>query len=173
MTFALGLSLFICGISQLFTGASARLALPSTSDRCPPGWTQLNRRCFILQGAPLTFDLAEIACKLLGGNLASIQSDMELAVANELTTLTLDATGIWIGLKAEATLLTWTDGSSTAFASSQFSTLPDGCVVIRTNDGVWDVISCGAENPYICGRDIFQCVSICAQEAQESNVQPL
>ncbi|XP_077430471.1 snaclec bothroinsularin subunit beta-like [Vanacampus margaritifer] len=167
MTFALGSLLFICGINQLVIATSAVVGFPFRGDRCPPDWVQLNNRCFLLPGQSLPFEQAENACKRLGGNLVSIQSDLELAVVNELTTLTLDAKGVWIGLSSpeeEGAPLRWTDGSDTEFANSQFpGPVAAGCVAIQTNDLVWDVESCDTSQPYVCGRDIYQCVSICAQ----------
>ncbi|XP_019735111.1 type-2 ice-structuring protein-like isoform X2 [Hippocampus comes] len=148
-----------------------RLPLTSTyfsGDRCPAGWTQLNNRCFIYQNNAETFDQAEKSCNLLRGNLVSIHSDMELAVVNELTTLSLDAIAIWIGLSKTdlAGDVMWTDGSETEFAESQLAGSIDvGCIAIQTNDLVWDVTDCGTNLTYICGRDVLQCVSLCVAEA--------
>ncbi|XP_019735109.1 snaclec purpureotin subunit beta-like isoform X1 [Hippocampus comes] len=168
MAHGLGLLFFLCGISHLITGTPAQDGTATKSDRCPAGWTQLNNRCFIYQNNAETFDQAEKSCNLLRGNLVSIHSDMELAVVNELTTLSLDAIAIWIGLSKTdlAGDVMWTDGSETEFAESQLAGSIDvGCIAIQTNDLVWDVTDCGTNLTYICGRDVLQCVSLCVAEA--------
>ncbi|XP_068508483.1 snaclec agglucetin subunit alpha-1 isoform X2 [Syngnathus scovelli] len=163
MMSALGSLLFICGIIQLFLRPSAANIIHTQSDsRCPPGWVQLNNHCFFLKGDQLPFDEAEQSCKELGGNLASIHNRFEQAVVNEFTTLTLDATNVWIGLSVNSTGLMWTDGSETSFASFEFSGISTvGCYSITPDNFVWTVTGCDVDLPYVCVRDVFQCVSLC------------
>ncbi|XP_077385904.1 snaclec bothroinsularin subunit beta-like isoform X2 [Festucalex cinctus] len=162
MASAFRLLLLICGIGQLFTGAE------SQSDRCPPGWTQLNNRCYFFRSQRLTFDEAENDCKVLGGHLVSVHSRLELAVVNELVQLQQASSLVWIGLYGNEANLAWTDGSDVDFTNGLISFSENGCVAINIDDDengfAWIAIECERLQQYVCARDVFQCVSICMQE---------
>ncbi|XP_077459168.1 snaclec botrocetin subunit alpha-like isoform X3 [Stigmatopora argus] len=141
---------------------------PALSDRCPSGWTQLDNRCFLLRLDPLTFDDAEAACNLRGGNLVSIQNDLEYRLAESFTEFAREPLS-WIGLtRLNPDDLVWTDGSDTGFAEI-VSSAGLGCAAVGTNaDGLlWDFVDCLQEFPYVCARDIFQCALICIDVQQE------
>nr|XP_061814225.1 dromaiocalcin-2-like [Nerophis lumbriciformis] len=137
-------------------------------DRCPEGWTQLNNRCYIFIEKTSPFDIAQESCEILGGDLVSIQNDMELAVVNELAKNAIDLSDVWIGLSVfEVGSVMWTDGSDTDFAKIELIDLmPGGCVAIDTSDIVWKIVDCDSPLPYICARDVFQCALICKEEDQ-------
>ncbi|XP_061641726.1 galactose-specific lectin nattectin-like isoform X2 [Phyllopteryx taeniolatus] len=136
-----------------------------TGDRCPEGWTQLNNRCYIYKDEYLTFDQAESACKLSGGKLASIHTHLQTVVVNELIEVPFKENGVWIGLYTDVQgEPMWTDGSNVVFDFELQEFLPAGCVAIQINGFQWSLTECTTEQPYICARDVFQCVSICKED---------
>ncbi|XP_061641131.1 galactose-specific lectin nattectin-like isoform X2 [Phyllopteryx taeniolatus] len=132
----------------------AQAGSTSKSDRCPEGWTQLNNRCYIYKNESLTFEHAECACKLLGGNLVSIRTNLQSVVVNELIDAPVNVSGVWIGPSNIEDKTIWTDEASGEW--------PDvGCLEIQTNGLAWDLTNCNTRQPYVCARDVLQCVSIC------------
>ncbi|XP_077430472.1 snaclec botrocetin subunit alpha-like [Vanacampus margaritifer] len=155
MAFALGLLLLICGIGRLFTTDVG----PWKSDRCPKYWTQLNNRCYIFEEENLSWDEAESRCNYLGGHLASIHSFLQLLVIGELSLQKF----AWIGLyTSEENVTMWTDGSSTSFVLDKQGSFKPGCYDIMGHDLA--VFNCSFGQPFVCARDLFQCVSICTGE---------
>ncbi|XP_061758685.1 galactose-specific lectin nattectin-like isoform X2 [Nerophis ophidion] len=158
----------ICGISGLFTGAESsenEASVRNPDNQCPEGWTRLDNRCFILGTIPMNFTAAEATCNQFGGNLASIHNQMEVSVINGLTFIR-DISEPWIGLRNEVDLdLSWTDQSEVDFFLRPSDN--DGeCGTQNVDDGetFWKFSPCDTERPFVCARDVYQCVSICMQE---------
>ncbi|XP_061546210.1 galactose-specific lectin nattectin-like [Phycodurus eques] len=155
MAFGLHLVLLLCGISGLFTGTCARAIKKDQS--CPPGWTQLDDRCIIFQNEALNFQLSEIVCNILGGNLVSIHNDLENEVVRHVI---LAGAGSfqrsWIGLHdrvVDGNFL-WTDGSPFDFNDwannrPRVDTNQD-CAEINFRDEPWSDLGCGARRSFEC-----------------------
>ncbi|XP_077425196.1 ladderlectin-like isoform X2 [Vanacampus margaritifer] len=162
MASALRSLLLLCGICGLLTGISCQ----TLKGYCPPGWTRLNDRCFIYQHDERTFSDAERVCTILGGNLASLTSDLEHRVVVEVIR---EAAGVfedtWIGY--HDTIMEddfiWTDGTAdtyTNFAADQPNDATvvgedEDCVDIEEDDELWHDDSCTDLSPYICARDVI------------------
>ncbi|XP_057702800.1 killer cell lectin-like receptor subfamily E member 1 [Corythoichthys intestinalis] len=168
MAFALGLSLFICGISQLFSGACAQSGPSFAHQLCPPGWIQVKNRCFTLQNQALSFAQAQNKCKSFNSNLVSIRRELERGVVNALIVEAPDVNQAWIGLSINNTNSVWTDESDTTFANTQISNATvDGCVLTRATG--WEVANCSRPLPYVCSRNVFDCFSICRLETNDTS----
>ncbi|XP_061138466.1 snaclec 6-like [Syngnathus typhle] len=159
MAFSLRSLSLLCVICGLLTGGSTFILLQKRINNCPSGWSQFNCNCYIYQDEGRTFADAQGVCTILGGNLVSIQNDLENVFVQELATAGGNTDVVWIGLNDTATADTyeWTDGSANTFLN--FDTVngePDSttgdCVVLDEDDGLWETASCTDEEPYICIR---------------------
>ncbi|XP_077369787.1 ladderlectin-like isoform X4 [Festucalex cinctus] len=128
---------------------------------CPEGWTQVDCRCFIFQDEEREFADAESVCKILGGNLASVQSALENAVLVQLNAAgTTDTSAdIWIGLQEaiEEGTFFWTDGTLVDFTNFNDDNDSGDCVAIESDDVLWDIDPCGRENKFFCSREADHC----------------
>ncbi|XP_061760747.1 snaclec alboaggregin-A subunit beta'-like [Nerophis ophidion] len=102
----------LCGIGGLVAGTWALPVEKKKKDCCPPGWTQVEGHCYIVQDDPRIFSDAERVCNTLGGNLASITD----AVKNAAVAQLVRNNGFrpaWIGLTdaVREQVYAWTDGS--------------------------------------------------------------
>ncbi|XP_061910529.1 snaclec echicetin subunit alpha-like [Entelurus aequoreus] len=143
----------LCGISGLIAGTWAAPAEKKKKDCCPPGWTQVEGHCYILQEDPRIFSDAERVCNALGGNLASITD----AVKNAAVTQLVRNGGFrpaWIGLTDAVTeqVFVWTDGSPFDFRSF-FSSFFFGDCVFITSSGRWVTSRCFFRFPFVCGQE--------------------
>ncbi|XP_032422667.1 galactose-specific lectin nattectin-like [Xiphophorus hellerii] len=51
---------------------------------CPTGWSEFGNRCFLFQNTQTDWATAELACNILGANLASIHSSDEHSFLKKL-----------------------------------------------------------------------------------------
>ncbi|XP_054631800.1 galactose-specific lectin nattectin-like [Dunckerocampus dactyliophorus] len=159
MAFAPRLLFLLCGISGLLAGSCP---FPLKTGRCPVGWTQLDDRCFIFQNVDVNFATAETICNILGGNLASIHSNLENEVIRQLI---FEGTGFtrhtWIGFSdsiQEGNYI-WTDGSQVDFTDWETGRPNNNgnqdCAVVNFNNvDNWNDIRCRQIRPLICARDL-------------------
>ncbi|XP_077369794.1 galactose-specific lectin nattectin-like [Festucalex cinctus] len=160
MASALRSLLLLCGICGLMTGISCQ----TLKGYCPKGWTRLNDRCFIYLHDERSFYDAERVCKVLGGNLASIYSDLENQVIIEIIR---EAAGTfedtWIGYAdpLEEGNFIWTDGSPDNYNDFAPGQPDDGsvvddedCVDIEASDEHWHDDVCSDLSPFICAKGV-------------------
>nr|XP_061812425.1 galactose-specific lectin nattectin-like [Nerophis lumbriciformis] len=95
MALALRSLFLLCGLNGLLTGVGSFPSKMFKDVSCPEGWTQLDCRCYIYQSEAREFADAEAVCGILGGNLISIGSDLENAIAQELSED--GGSVVWIG----------------------------------------------------------------------------
>ncbi|XP_061532454.1 ladderlectin-like [Phycodurus eques] len=127
MAFALRLLFLLCGISGLLTGVWSIRVSSHKENNCPKGWTRLDCNCYIYEHEARTFADAESICNILGGNLASIHSDLENAFVRELIRAGGDnANEGWLGLHdaIESGDYIWTDGSEEDFLNFDTNASP-------------------------------------------------
>ncbi|XP_051916296.1 echinoidin-like, partial [Hippocampus zosterae] len=126
-------------------------------NNCPPGWTQFNCNCFIYQAGERTFDDAELVCQSLGGNLASIRSELENTFVQGF--IEDENSNVWIGYNDQDTegTFVWTDGTApdtfTNFAGGMPGDMGD-CVTISESDGIWSDVDCTNMEAYVCIRPV-------------------
>ncbi|XP_061123492.1 lithostathine-1-beta-like [Syngnathus typhle] len=158
MAFTLGSLVLLCGISGLLTGVRSATIVPVKGNNCPKGWTQLDCFCYIYESESRTFADAESVCNILGGNLVSIQNELENAVVLELIRAASDTNQAWIGLNdgVENGDFMWTDGSNVDFINFDGGAAADGgdCVEMETDDGEWDDVPCATDSPYVCIKEV-------------------
>ncbi|XP_077425208.1 galactose-specific lectin nattectin-like [Vanacampus margaritifer] len=158
----LHLLIVLCGIVGLTT--QVRNDMSKSNNYCPKGWTQLDQYCYIYQPYPREFLDAERVCKILGGNLVSINSFKEHALVVELIREGAGSVvDTWIGLHDAITedYFVWTDGEVVNFRNFGPSQPNDGgdgvdedCVEIEADDSLWDDDECTDENPFVCIRPV-------------------
>nr|XP_057907857.1 galactose-specific lectin nattectin-like [Doryrhamphus excisus]XP_057907858.1 galactose-specific lectin nattectin-like [Doryrhamphus excisus] len=124
---------------------------------CPKGWTTLDDHCYVFKKGARSFADAESICNLLGGNLASITSELENRVVTSLVD-SGEARSAWIGLSdaIEVGDFLWTDGREFGFNQIDSGEPSDDfCLEILTkgSSGPWIRESCGIELPYVCIRE--------------------
>ncbi|XP_077424933.1 lectin BRA-3-like [Vanacampus margaritifer] len=158
MAFAFCPLLLFCVISVLLHGAwsfsfdfwKKNIAI----NNCPPGWTQFNCNCYIFQAEEREFDDAESVCQILGGNLASIHTDLENTFVQGL--IPGDVSAAWIGYNDQDTNtdFVWTDGTADDFMNfDTTNSEPDDdgdCVTINEDDGLWSDADCKNEEAFVC-----------------------
>uniref|UniRef100_A0A3Q3EYB4 Galactose-specific lectin nattectin-like n=1 Tax=Kryptolebias marmoratus TaxID=37003 RepID=A0A3Q3EYB4_KRYMA len=132
------------------------------SCRCPSGWTQNGKRCFIFVKISTDWASAELTCIRYGGNLASFHSRSEYIF---LRTLVYRATGshprTWVGASdaAKDGVWLWTDGSRFSYVSwgkgePNNTGGRESCMEInRTGDYINDE-KCSTRMYFICARDL-------------------
>ncbi|XP_061760748.1 ladderlectin-like [Nerophis ophidion] len=143
----------LCGIGGLIAGTWALPVEKEKKDCCPPGWTQVEGHCYIVQDDPRIFSDAERVCNTLGGNLASITD----AVKNAVVTQLVRNNGFrpaWIGLTdaVRERVYAWTDGSPFDFQNLLSSSFFGDCVYIFSS-GRWFSSSCFSRFPFVCGQE--------------------
>ncbi|XP_074518387.1 galactose-specific lectin nattectin-like [Halichoeres trimaculatus] len=133
------------------------------SASCPSGWSRFNHRCFLYNGAAQPWALAEVNCRALGGNLASVHS---LAEEHFVKGLILRATNgspsVWIGGSDShyEGLWLWSDSSRFAFTywcrgepNNYWGN--QHCIQMNYGGGkCWDDLSCYDHRPYVCARSL-------------------
>ncbi|XP_037109264.1 snaclec bothroinsularin subunit beta-like [Syngnathus acus] len=159
MAFSLRFLSLLCVICGLLTGGSSFILFHKQINNCPPHWSQFNCNCYIYLDEGRTFDDAQEVCTILGGNLVSIQNDLENVFVQELAIAGGNTDVVWIGLSDTATPDTyeWTDGSDNTFlnfdtTNSEPDSSTGDCVVLDEDDGLWATASCTDVEPYICIR---------------------
>ncbi|XP_054653069.1 galactose-specific lectin nattectin-like [Dunckerocampus dactyliophorus] len=155
MAFALHLLLLLCGITGSWSFVIYR------GQSCPQNWTQLNERCFISLEENLRFADAESFCNGLGGNLASIHSELENEVVRQVI---LEQAGnfqrSWIGFNdaVQEGVFVWTDGSTVDFtdwANNRPRTNDNlNCAEINFRDEFWNDVGCRARRAFVCATDL-------------------
>ncbi|XP_058481561.1 ladderlectin-like [Solea solea] len=125
------------------------------------GWTNLDRRRFLVVPFPMTWANAERNCQLLGGNLASIHSVTEYRRVQQLI---LTVTGLfphtWLGgsdAQQEGTWF-WSDGSLFRFnhwcPGQPDNYMSSHCLVMNFGDEKkFDDQLCLNERISVCSRD--------------------
>ncbi|XP_061781291.1 galactose-specific lectin nattectin-like [Nerophis lumbriciformis] len=161
MAFSPRLLLLLTAVSGLLAGSWSS-AIKKADDCCPKDWTQLDKRCFIFQNYEVDFNQAEIVCKIIGGNLVSIHSNLENEVVRQLI---FEATGenslTWIGFTdaVEEDSFLWTDGSDVDF-TDWANNRPNNngeqdCAIINfRGDDEWNDIDCTLLRPFFCAMDL-------------------
>nr|XP_057932133.1 galactose-specific lectin nattectin-like [Doryrhamphus excisus] len=132
-------------------------------DCCPKGWTQLDNRCFFFQNVVVNFYTAETICNILGGNLASIHSNLENEVIRQVI---LQGAGFtrhtWIGFSdaIQEGNFVWTDGSEVDYTDWE-NGRPNNrngnqhCAVVNFNNvDNWNDIRCRQRRPFICAKEL-------------------
>ncbi|XP_034741183.1 galactose-specific lectin nattectin-like isoform X2 [Etheostoma cragini] len=128
---------------------------------CPPGWTQCGSRCFLFNTGPKNWIDGELFCISVGGNLASIHSEVEHSfLRNYIKQVTGSDKSAWIGghdAVKEGTLL-WTDGSKfdfQSFAEGEPNNRggAENCVVMNFNGNNWNDGSCENLAAFMCSKD--------------------
>ncbi|XP_077566759.1 C-type lectin lectoxin-Lei1-like [Stigmatopora nigra] len=157
MAFALSSLFLILGICGLLPGVCPFPLNHWKKIHCPPGWTQLDCRCYRVTTMMANFTDAESNCMQdANGNLASIPNMLTNKVVQALFDVDSVSSG-WIGLHdaIEDEDFLWTDGSFTNFRNFAMNE-PDGsapCIEMEASDGTWANNACSAMNPYVCVID--------------------
>ncbi|XP_077566763.1 galactose-specific lectin nattectin-like [Stigmatopora nigra] len=159
MTMFLRWLFLFCGSSALLTGANCSSFGSDwkTINNCPKGWTQLNCHCYIFVKEIRTSEDAESVCKILGGNLVSIEN---LVTNAFITGIAEDAENnlIWLGIDdLSGDTFTWNDDTLSTFNNFD-SGEPDGdgsCVAMDVTDGFWQDEDCSTNSySFVCIRDV-------------------
>ncbi|KAM4692595.1 C-type mannose receptor 2 [Rhinophrynus dorsalis] len=142
---------------------------PITGGRCPRGWLLFHNKCFGVRAdskaEAKTWQQARDSCKLLGGELATINNYLEQAfITSILPNITLD---LWIGLHNARRKFQWVEGQELSYVNwaprepSGYDTpinseKPINCAVVWHGSpplftGRWDDRNCLEEkHGYIC-----------------------
>ncbi|XP_077470067.1 galactose-specific lectin nattectin-like [Stigmatopora argus] len=156
MAVALRSFFILCGILGFLTGAYSKPAKCAHENCCPKGWTQLNDRCFLYQDKKMQFADAEHICQILGGNLASVHSELEYSLVIALIRENSGSRDdVWLGLNEAIEYKTpcWTDGSIVDFTAFNYDSHRGTCFEIDFSDLLWDNAHCGIVNRFVCARD--------------------
>ncbi|XP_019712625.1 alpha-N-acetylgalactosamine-specific lectin-like [Hippocampus comes] len=160
MAFALRLLIFLFVINGQLSGVRSfsfdfwkkKVAI----NNCPPGWTQFNCNCFIYQAGARTFDDAESVCNSLGGNLASIRSELENTFVQGI--IEEANSDVWIGYNDQDTegTFVWTDGTTPDFENFDGGAASGvgNCVTLSESDGDWQDVTCTNTEAYVCIRPV-------------------
>ncbi|XP_057692854.1 galactose-specific lectin nattectin-like [Corythoichthys intestinalis] len=161
MAFAVRSFFLLCAISGLLTGVWSLPKKSQKNNDCPKGWTRLDCNCYIYQGEIRALADAESVCNILGGNVASIHSDLENAFIHELVQAGGDEGYAVLGLHdtIEDDDYIWTDGSENDYTNFDMSAgEPDGsgdCVEMDISDGLWENVACDTERAYVCISEVL------------------
>ncbi|CAJ1084353.1 galactose-specific lectin nattectin-like isoform X2 [Xyrichtys novacula] len=156
--------IFFLGLSSgLFTGA---IAMPVQQDEpapaCPPGWTQLESRCFIFYRMPKSWTEAESVCIKIGGNLASIHNSEENLFLNRLTERVTGHAGLhtWIGghdAVKEGKWM-WSDGTKFDYLrwgpGEPNNSGTEHCIEMNSAGTFWNDSKCQSLKPFVCAKDV-------------------
>ncbi|XP_049605767.1 macrophage mannose receptor 1 [Syngnathus scovelli] len=124
---------------------------------CALGSLRYHSYCYTIGAEKKTFEEATRACTQDGGNLVDVADRYENAFLTSLVGLRPEKY-FWIGLskKEETHTFTWTSQRKISFTYFNVG-IPDrkaGCVALATGTsaGLWDVVSCGSKEKYICKK---------------------
>ncbi|XP_061826160.1 snaclec agglucetin subunit alpha-2-like [Nerophis lumbriciformis] len=152
MASALRVLLLLCG---LLAGAASD-GSPKV-DCCPDGWTRLIDRCYVVQTEPKNFVDAEKCCMEALGNLASVTSTLENVLVDQLVQ-EAGEDGALIGFHNafEDGEFLWTDGTKFRFDNFEagVTLLEDGCGFLTADTGVWSLVDCNTEEPFVCSTHV-------------------
>ncbi|XP_071394461.1 ladderlectin-like [Centroberyx affinis] len=159
----LTVSLLLCAMMALTTGL---VPVVDTASECPNGWTQVKHRCFLYVPKQMTWAQAENHCVLLGGHLASINSDHDVKAAWRMmkrNTKRKWLPVIWLGgsdAKKERVWL-WSDGRPFNYRVLSRGN-PDNkgkhqhCLVMNYGgQRRRDDLSCSTKLPFLCTRSLW------------------
>ncbi|XP_047242148.1 ladderlectin-like isoform X2 [Girardinichthys multiradiatus] len=131
------------------------------SDLCPPGWTQLNSRCFKYVPRPLSWAAAERNCLSMGANLASVQDMNEYhQIQNIIQMASSMSKEAWIGGSnaQELNIWLWTDGSRfsyTHWCPGEPNSSNQRCLQMNYSaEKCWDDQICAIELPSVCAKKV-------------------
>ena len=129
----------------------------------------MQKKCYKLVTAPFgaNWDVADAGCKIIGAELASIESQCEQNTVFEVS----NKVATWTGgndKAAEGTFV-WPNGvvfyTSSAAVSGVFTKLSNGfnsasqttqhCVSLKDTTGEWDDIVCSKAQNYVCEKAAY------------------
>ncbi|KAJ3605426.1 hypothetical protein NHX12_027473 [Muraenolepis orangiensis] len=128
---------------------------PTPDGPCPKGYVSWKLSCYRLVEQPDTWERAQLACAVEGGNLASIDMSYDQAfVAGAVLRGKADA---WIGLRRKDQVYSWTDGWPVLFTQwgpgEPSYHQGEGCVSMHASPyfhGTWNDTKCDDAKAYIC-----------------------
>uniref|UniRef100_UPI0037E7899B galactose-specific lectin nattectin-like n=1 Tax=Semicossyphus pulcher TaxID=241346 RepID=UPI0037E7899B len=130
-------------------------------EKCPPGWTKFDTRCFQFHFKERDWADAEYHCTSIGGNLASIQTTGEYTFLRDLIyTVTNSHKTTWVGGNdaVKEGVWLWSDGKHFGFSGwgkgEPSNHGGEGCMEMnfREKDYINDA-KCQEKNSFVCARD--------------------
>ena len=126
--------------------------------KCPMHWKQSGDKCYKYIDSPLSWDMAQKRCKVMGngGSLAYVESE---EVNNNVFESTGNKGDFWIGLTDKCHESKW----SSVFGkqSTYQKWLPDepndmgngeDCVHVTSTDRGWNDLGCEEKRPFVCQK---------------------
>ncbi|XP_067261102.1 ladderlectin [Chanodichthys erythropterus] len=129
--------------------------------RCPAGWDKFGTQCFKFFSKSKSWADAEKHCVDLGGNLASVHSDLtHTFLKNFVKKQSSRTTRSWIGAHdaTKAFVWFWSDGSKFEYSDWHTGEPNNGanaerCVEMGYGDEkLWNDARCESRLPYVCYR---------------------
>ncbi|KAL3837095.1 hypothetical protein ACJMK2_022476 [Sinanodonta woodiana] len=127
------------------------------------GWTEpcitddTSIHCYEIVDTLITWKNASDLCKYDGGNLVTIESAEEQKyITDVIKRMFLKARSLWIGsdmLHPEEERA-WSNGEKLSYenwAKGEPNNVDmENCVILRTNNSMWNDVKCTEKNGYIC-----------------------
>ncbi|XP_008288889.1 CD209 antigen-like isoform X2 [Stegastes partitus] len=148
----------LCSALVTFTCCSR---LTQSSQLCPPGWTEIQSRCYFLSTEHKSWEDSRNYCQSNGADLVVINSEEE-----QRAIYRLDEDGwllFWIGLKGTNGAFRWVDGSALTKPFWKVGQPDHGgpnnvedCVEMYHHDPAlanWNDAPCGHGRRWLCEKD--------------------
>lgn len=131
-------------------------------DKCPKEWAYVigtDAKCCQYFGVGQTWSKASESCQAIGGELATIDNAIENRFISDMLKT---AAGAWIGLNdreteskyvwnfqqsSSQTYFTWGSGEPSNY--NKYCNI-ENCITIKSTNGKWNDVVCGAFYPYVC-----------------------
>uniref|UniRef100_A0AC34GX93 C-type lectin domain-containing protein n=1 Tax=Panagrolaimus sp. ES5 TaxID=591445 RepID=A0AC34GX93_9BILA len=126
-----------------------------TNAECPQSGLEYNSNCYTFISSQTAFFVAEMACRNMNGNLASINDPFTNALIAQKAALESVTTVVWIGATNlyNSTHWKWTDEKSVIFNQWENNTVNNKenlCGALQTANGKWMATDCYNKLSYIC-----------------------
>ncbi|KAM6101738.1 macrophage mannose receptor 1-like isoform 1-T1 [Theristicus caerulescens] len=148
-------------ICQIKKGTTLKPEPPgpsATYEVTEDGWILKGDKQYFFSTEKTSMEKARTFCKSSHGDLATIGNNNERKFLWKCILKTGKLESYLIGLIQNADRqFSWLDGSSVHYAAwaqgePNFANAQENCVVLNKKDGLWNDVSCGFSNGYICER---------------------
>ncbi|XP_077862270.1 macrophage mannose receptor 1-like [Saccoglossus kowalevskii] len=133
----------------------------ASSGDCASGWTSFHTSCYQFESeSPQSWDSAQSRCQQSGGNLVTVNDNVEQAFLTSQLTSIVNGDMYWIGLSDtnEPGTYEWVDGQPVQYSNwdnEQPDPTTGDCVAMASGKigaGLWSGIPCGESHAYVCEK---------------------
>ncbi|NWH78351.1 MRC1 protein, partial [Piaya cayana] len=149
---------WICEIKEGIPLKPEPLGTSTTYEVTEDGWIIKGDKQYFFSTEKTSMEKARTLCKSSHGDLATIDNNSERKFLWKHILKNGKLESYLIGLIQDADQqFSWMDGSPVHYAAwaqdePNFANAEENCVVLNKNDGLWNDVSCGFSNGYICER---------------------